>query len=92
LGATGAGPGAAAARGAVGGGDSARRYATRGRDAREREKREKERAGPGIVAYVHRADTSANEHKRTGLRDGRGTFVGHPMNISYIRWFKNRRM
>jgi hypothetical protein len=39
----------------------------------EREKREKERAGPGTIpAYVHRADPSANEHKRAGLRDGCG--------------------
>jgi hypothetical protein len=41
-------------------------------EIREREKREKERAGPGIHVYVHRADTSADEHKRAGLCDGRG--------------------
>jgi hypothetical protein len=40
---------------------------------RERERREKERASPGTIpAYVHRADTSAVEHKRAGLRGGRG--------------------
>jgi hypothetical protein len=40
---------------------------------REREKREKERSGPGnIPGYVHRADTSADDHKRVGLCDGRG--------------------
>jgi hypothetical protein len=38
----------------------------------EREKREKERAGPDILAYVHRADTSADEHKRAGLYGDRG--------------------
>jgi hypothetical protein len=39
----------------------------------EREKREKERAGPGTIpAYVHRADTSADDHKRVGLRGSRG--------------------
>jgi hypothetical protein len=41
---------------------------------REREKREKERAGPvTIAAYVHQAYTSADDHKRVGLRGGRGT-------------------
>jgi hypothetical protein len=54
-------------------------------DMRDRVKREKERAGPGKLAYVHRADTSADEHKWAGLRGG------HPTNISYIRQFKNRR-
>jgi hypothetical protein len=40
----------------------------------EREKREKEMAGLGTIpAYVRRADTLANEHKRAGLRGGRGT-------------------
>jgi hypothetical protein len=34
--------------------------------------RKKERAGTGILTYVHRAVTSADEHKRVGLRDGRG--------------------
>jgi hypothetical protein len=34
----------------------------------EREKREKERAGPNILAYVRWADTSTDEHKRAGLR------------------------
>jgi hypothetical protein len=53
----------------------------------EREKREKERAGPGILAYVHRADTSADEHKQTDLCGGRDD---HPTNISYIYQFKNR--
>jgi hypothetical protein len=54
-GATGAGPGAAAARGAVGGSGGARRYTTRGRDARERERESRrKRAGPGMLAYVHR--------------------------------------
>jgi hypothetical protein len=39
----------------------------------EREKREKERADPGTIpAYVHQADTSADEHKRDGLHGGRG--------------------
>jgi hypothetical protein len=72
-GATGAGPGAAEARGAVGGSGGTRRYTTRGRDAREREsERKKGRAGPGMLAYVHRADTSADKHKRAGLRGGRG--------------------
>jgi hypothetical protein len=41
----------------------------------EREKREKEMAGPGILAYVHRADTSADQHKRAGLCDGCDTFT-----------------
>jgi hypothetical protein len=54
-------------------------------EMREREKRVKERTRPGILAYVHRADTSADEHKRAGLHGGRD-----PMNISYIRRFKNR--
>jgi hypothetical protein len=37
----------------------------------EREKREKEIARPGTIpAYVRRADTSADEHKQAGLRDG----------------------
>jgi hypothetical protein len=41
---------------------------------REREKQEKERVGPGTIpAYVRRADTSANEHKRVSLRGGRDT-------------------
>jgi hypothetical protein len=31
-------------------------------EMREREKWEQERAGPGILAYVHQADTSADEH------------------------------
>jgi hypothetical protein len=39
---------------------------------REREKWKKERAGPVILTYVRRADTSADEHKRVGLRGGRG--------------------
>jgi hypothetical protein len=39
----------------------------------EREKREKERLGPGTIpAYVRQADTSADDHKRVGLRGGRG--------------------
>jgi hypothetical protein len=39
----------------------------------EREKREKERAELGTIpAYVHRADTSADEHKRAGLCGGCG--------------------
>jgi hypothetical protein len=39
----------------------------------EREKREKERADLGTIpAYVHQADTSADEHKRDGLHGGRG--------------------
>jgi hypothetical protein len=47
--------------------------ATRVEATREREKREKERAGPGTIpAYVHRAKTSADEHKRAGLRGGHG--------------------
>jgi hypothetical protein len=66
----GAGCGGSARSSCVGGG--ACRYTACGRDAREREKREKERAGPGILAYVHWADTSADKHKRVGLRDGRG--------------------
>jgi hypothetical protein len=40
----------------------------------EREKQEKEKAGPGtILAYVHQTDTSADEHKQAGLRGDRGT-------------------
>jgi hypothetical protein len=40
---------------------------------REREKREKERAGAGTIpAYVHRVDTSADDHKRVGLRGDSG--------------------
>jgi hypothetical protein len=47
--------------------------AARVKAMREREKREKERAGAGTIpAYVCRADTSANEYKRAGLRGGRG--------------------
>jgi hypothetical protein len=39
---------------------------------REREKWEKERAGPGTIpAYVGQADTSADEDKRAGLHGGR---------------------
>jgi hypothetical protein len=46
----------------------------RGCDAREREKREKVMAEPGTIpAYVHWADTSSDEHKQAGLRDGHGT-------------------
>jgi hypothetical protein len=47
---------------------------------REREKREKERAGAGTIpAYVRRADTSANEYKRVGLRGGRGALCSSAM-------------
>jgi hypothetical protein len=42
-------------------------------EMREREKRGKERVGPGILAYVRRADTSADKRKRAGLRGGYGT-------------------
>jgi hypothetical protein len=42
-------------------------------EMREREKRGKERVGPGILAYVCRADTSADKRKRAGLRGGYGT-------------------
>jgi hypothetical protein len=39
----------------------------------EREMQEKERAGSGtILAYVCRADTSADKHKQAGLHDSRG--------------------
>jgi hypothetical protein len=51
-GATGAGPGAAEARGAVGGSGGTRRYTTRGRDAREREKAREKRAGQGRVCSL----------------------------------------
>jgi hypothetical protein len=45
----------------------------RGSDVREREKREKERASPGTIpAYVHWANTSADDHKQVGLRGSRG--------------------
>jgi hypothetical protein len=44
----------------------AARGAARGRDARE--KREKEKVRSDILAYVRRADTSADEHKRASLR------------------------
>jgi hypothetical protein len=54
---------------------------------REREKREKERARPGILAYVRRADTSADEHKLAGLRGGRDALCS---STNYIRRFKNR--
>jgi hypothetical protein len=47
-------------------------YSAWKRCEREREKREKERAGPGILAYVRRADTSADEHKWVDLRGGHG--------------------
>jgi hypothetical protein len=41
---------------------------------REREEREKERVDPSTIpAYIHRANTSANEHKQASLRGGRGT-------------------
>jgi hypothetical protein len=37
--------------------------------ARVKAMREKERVGMGTIsAYVHRADTSTDQHKRTGLR------------------------
>jgi hypothetical protein len=50
-----------------GGGDA------HGTDAREREKQEKERVGPGTIpTYVHQADTLADDHKRVGLRGGHG--------------------
>jgi hypothetical protein len=40
---------------------------------REREKREKVMAEPDTIpAYVHWADTSSDEHKQAGLRDGHG--------------------
>jgi hypothetical protein len=43
--------------------------ATRVEAMREREKREKERAGSGTIpAYICWADTSADEHKQAGLR------------------------
>jgi hypothetical protein len=41
-------------------------------EMQEREKQEKERVGLGILAYVCRADTSADEHKRAGLCGGCG--------------------
>jgi hypothetical protein len=75
--------GAAVAR-AVGGEGGADRSAWK---RCEREKREKERAGPDILAYVHRTDTSADEHKQAALYGGRDD---HPMNISYMYQFKNR--
>jgi hypothetical protein len=82
------GPGGAVevVRGALGDGDGAC-----GSNARE--KREKERAGPSTIpAYVRRADTSANEHKRLAYVAAVAPYViGHLMNISYIRRFKNRR-
>jgi hypothetical protein len=59
-------------------------------DAREREKWEKERVGLGTIpTYVRRADTSVDEHKRSGLCGCRWClmFIGHPMNISYVRRF-----
>jgi hypothetical protein len=37
-----------------------------------REREARERKGGTIPAYVHRVDTSANEHKQADLRDGRG--------------------
>jgi hypothetical protein len=56
---------------------------------REREKQAKERVGPGILSYVHQADTSADEHKRAGLCGGVASYVHrHSIKISYIRWFK----
>jgi hypothetical protein len=40
----------------------------------EREKWEKERAGPDTIpVYVHRTDTSADEHKQAGLRGSHDT-------------------
>jgi hypothetical protein len=66
---TGLGVAGTAVREALGGSGS-----TRGSDARESEKWEKERAGPNTIpAYVHRADTSADEHKQGGLRGGHGS-------------------
>jgi hypothetical protein len=49
----------------------------------EREKREKKRAGPGtILAYVHRADTSADDHKRVGLRGSRGALCSSATQLT----------
>jgi hypothetical protein len=45
----------------------------------EREKREEERAGPGILAYVRRADTSVDEYKWVGLRGGHDALCSSPM-------------
>jgi hypothetical protein len=40
---------------------------------RERDKQEKEKADPcTIPAYVHQADTLADDHKRVGLRGAHG--------------------
>jgi hypothetical protein len=40
---------------------------------RERDKQKKEKADPcTIPAFVHRADTSVDDHKRFGLRGARG--------------------
>jgi hypothetical protein len=45
---------------------------------RVREKREKERAGSDILAYIHRADTSADENTQVGLYGGCGALVHRP--------------
>jgi hypothetical protein len=54
---------------------------------RETEKQEKERVGPGTIpAYVHQADTSADEHKQAGLRGGRGAFCSSATQHTYIMY------
>jgi hypothetical protein len=91
-GATGAaspGPGGAvrgvagvAVRGALGGGDGAR-----GSDEREREKREKERAGSSTIpTYVHRADTSVDGHKQASLRGGRSVLCSSATRRTYVTY------
>jgi hypothetical protein len=41
----------------------------------EKEKREKERSDLGTIpTYIRRTDTSADDHKRVGLRGGLGAF------------------
>jgi hypothetical protein len=53
----------------------------------EREKREKERAGPGTIpTYVHRADTSVDEHKQAGLCGGRDTLCLLATRQTYVTY------
>jgi hypothetical protein len=61
--------------------------ATRVEAMREREKHEKERAGPGTIpTYVRRANTSADEHKQVGLRNGCGALCSSATRLTYVTY------
>jgi hypothetical protein len=53
----------------------------------ETEKREKERAGPSTIpAYVHRVDTSADDHKQAGLHGGHGALCSSATRRLYVTY------